>query len=359
MGGNLYPNNSAEVAAIQAEVDALELSKQDLADKGQADGYASLDSSAKIPINEIPDAILGALKFKGTWNATTGIIASADPAINGQAPPAPSAANEGWYFITQVAGGYSIGGITSWAVGDWLVSLGTTWTKIDNTDSVVSVNGKTGAVSLDTSDVPDNTNNRYVTDAQLVVIGNTSGTNSGDDKTSIIGLLKGLAGNIVAAVAGTDYIVPQAAITAGTFTKITLGTNGLATAGTDATTADINDSTNRRYCTDAQKIVIDNTSGTNTGDDKTAINGMLKGNGTTIVQAGANTDYVSPTTGSAIQKAASGGLTAAVANTDYLPATTGAAIQKASSGGLTAAVANTDFLPATTGSAIQKASSGG
>jgi hypothetical protein len=56
------------------------------------------------------------------------------------------------------------------------------------------------------------------------------------------------------------------AITGATKTKITYDTKGLVTAGADATTADIADSTNARYVTDAQLTVIGNTSGTNSGD---------------------------------------------------------------------------------------------
>jgi hypothetical protein len=52
--------------------------------------------------------------------------------------------------------------------------------------AVSSVNSKTGAVVLDTSDINDTTNKRYVTDAQQTVIGNTSGTNTGDETTSSI-----------------------------------------------------------------------------------------------------------------------------------------------------------------------------
>lgn len=58
----------------------------------------------------------------------------------------------------------------------------------------------------------------------------------------------------------------NAAITGATKTKITYDAKGLVTAGADATTADINDSSNRRYVTDAQLTVVGNTSGTNTGD---------------------------------------------------------------------------------------------
>jgi hypothetical protein len=55
-------------------------------------------------------------------------------------------------------------------------------------------------------------------------------------------------------------------IVSSTKTKITYDTKGLVTAGTDATTADIADSTDKRYVTDAQRTVIGNTSGTNSGD---------------------------------------------------------------------------------------------
>jgi len=58
----------------------------------------------------------------------------------------------------------------------------------------------------------------------------------------------------------------NAPITAGTNTKITYDAKGLVTAGAAATTADIADSTDARYVTDAQLVVIGNTSGTNTGD---------------------------------------------------------------------------------------------
>lgn len=58
----------------------------------------------------------------------------------------------------------------------------------------------------------------------------------------------------------------NAAITGATKTKITYDAKGLVTSGADATTADIADSSNKRYVTDAQLTVIGNTSGTNTGD---------------------------------------------------------------------------------------------
>ena len=65
------------------------------------------------------------------------------------------------------------------------------------------------------------------------------------------------------------FVSKNAAIVAATKTKITYDANGLVTAGADATTSDIADSTNKRYVTDAQATVISNTSGTNTGDNAT------------------------------------------------------------------------------------------
>lgn len=61
----------------------------------------------------------------------------------------------------------------------------------------------------------------------------------------------------------------NAAITGATKTKITYDAKGLVTAGADATTADIADSVDKRYVTDAQLTVIGNTSGTNSGDNAT------------------------------------------------------------------------------------------
>lgn len=60
-------------------------------------------------------------------------------------------------------------------------------------------------------------------------------------------------------------------ITGATKTKITYDSKGLVTAGTDATTADISDSSNKRYVTDADLIKLNNLSGTNTGDQTSIV----------------------------------------------------------------------------------------
>lgn len=67
----------------------------------------------------------------------------------------------------------------------------------------------------------------------------------------------------------------NASITGATKTKITYDSKGLVTAGADATTADIADSLNKRYVTDANLVTIGNQSGTNTGDN--AVNSLYSG----------------------------------------------------------------------------------
>jgi hypothetical protein len=65
-------------------------------------------------------------------------------------------------------------------------------------------------------------------------------------------------------------VATNSVITGATKTKISYDAKGLVTSGADATTADIADSTNKRYVTDANLTVIANTSGTNTGDETTS-----------------------------------------------------------------------------------------
>lgn len=72
-----------------------------------------------------------------------------------------------------------------------------------------------------------------------------------------------------------NVMLENSAITGATKTKITYDAKGLVTSGADATTADIADSTNKRYVTDAQQTVIGNTSGTNSGDN--AVNSLYSG----------------------------------------------------------------------------------
>jgi len=117
--------------------------------------------------------------------------------------------------------------------------------------------------SVTTDDIADSTNKRYVTDANLTTIGNTSGVNTGDETITTIKSKLGittLSGSNTGDQDLSNLVVKNTAITGATKTKITYDAKGLVTAGADATTADIADSTNKRYQTDNQNSFNDATS---------------------------------------------------------------------------------------------------
>ena len=111
-------------------------------DAGSANGVATLDAGGKVPVSELPAAVLGALSYQGTWDASTN-----SPTLTS------SVGTKGYYYVVSVAGNTNLNGITDWLVGDWAVFNGSVWQKIDNTETVTSVNGQVGAVVLTYSDV--------------------------------------------------------------------------------------------------------------------------------------------------------------------------------------------------------------
>lgn len=155
--GNLNNLDTTDKTNLVAAINSI------LASKGQANGIASLDGTGKVPTSQLPDHILGQMLYGGTWNANTAIATLTDDAkarigattntitlTNNTAPITGYTANEGIYYITQTAGTFA--GET-FNVGDWLLSTGSGWESIKNSDAVVSVNGKTGTVILSAEDV--------------------------------------------------------------------------------------------------------------------------------------------------------------------------------------------------------------
>lgn len=135
-------DNTSAITSNDTDIADLQANKQDLADKGQPNGYAELDGSGKVPSAQLPTDIVN---LKGNWDASTNTPTLAD-----------GVGDEGDVYVVSVAGTQDLGsGNITFDVGDWAFYNGGVWTKVINSNTVTSVNGQTGAVSLDLDDLTD------------------------------------------------------------------------------------------------------------------------------------------------------------------------------------------------------------
>jgi hypothetical protein len=128
---NLY-FTEARVQAVPEVAGAEQTSN-----KNAANGYAGL-SSGKIDISQIPLSVQGAIKVVGFWDADTNT-------------PDLSALTlaQGESYQVSVDGSTNLNGETNWKVRDlavWDDTLSGNWFKLDNTDDVLSIFGRVGAV---------------------------------------------------------------------------------------------------------------------------------------------------------------------------------------------------------------------
>jgi hypothetical protein len=153
---------------------------QATSEKGQNNGYASLDSGGKVPVAQLPNSIM---EYLGTWDASTNTPTLAN-----------GTGNAGDVYICSVAGTVNFGaGPITFAAGDWVVYSGSIWQKSINSNSVASVNGQTGAVVLYTDDISEDgspvnlwfTNARARTAISLTTSG-TSGAATYDNSTGVL-----------------------------------------------------------------------------------------------------------------------------------------------------------------------------
>jgi hypothetical protein len=145
-------NASLDLAdsAVQDVVTSLGYTPEDSANKGQNNGYASLDAGGKIPASELPSTVMD---FKGNWDADTNTPTLVD-----------GTGDAGDVYLVSVAGTQDLGsGSITFAEGDWVLYNGTIWQKSINSNAVVSVNTQTGVVTLDTSHIAENANLYFTT----------------------------------------------------------------------------------------------------------------------------------------------------------------------------------------------------
>jgi hypothetical protein len=147
-------------------------------------------------------------------------------------------------------------------------------------------------------------------------------------------------------------------VTSNTSTAIQIAESQVTNLTTDLS-AKGDTSTNTAISVVGEAAVFADTSGKKLG--RATGSGIAKLTSGVLGTATAGTDYVGPTSGSAIQKAnGSGGLTAATAGTDYAAPTSGSAILKGNgAGGFSAAAAGTDYQAAITASGVLKGAGAG
>jgi hypothetical protein len=173
-------------------------------DVGVANGVASLDSGGKVPVSELPAAVLGALSYQGTWNASTNT-----PTL------ASGVGVKGYYYVVSVAGSTNLDGITDWLIGDWAVYNGTAWQKVDNTDQVTSVNGQTGTVVLTTTNVAEGTNEYFTTARARASVSAGTGITYDSGTGVITNSSPSLGGDVVGPASATDNAVARYDATTG------------------------------------------------------------------------------------------------------------------------------------------------
>jgi len=149
------------VAAISADVaDLVTLSGRpaNSVDLGSFTGSIIPDASTvkaalqslETEIEALPDPIY----YAGTYNASTNTPTLANTDVG----------MEGALYQVTVAGSQDFGaGSISFEIGDKVVNNGTIWEKWDHTDAVMSVNGQSGVVVLDSDDIAEGSTNLYYT----------------------------------------------------------------------------------------------------------------------------------------------------------------------------------------------------
>jgi len=87
-------------------------------------------------------SLTGGLIYIGTWNASTNT-----PTL------VSSVGTTGGYYVVSTSGNTDLNGVTDWVIGDWAIFNGSFWQKIDQTNLVTSVAGRTGNVVLANTDI--------------------------------------------------------------------------------------------------------------------------------------------------------------------------------------------------------------
>lgn len=124
-----------KLAARTLEANTVAAAAIPAAEKGAANGVASLDAQGRIPSSQLSVEVL---RYLGNWNASTNTPTLAD-----------GSGEQGDTYRVSVAATVDLGsGAVEFGVGDWVTYNGSIWEKSDNADAVVSVAGMTGVITV-------------------------------------------------------------------------------------------------------------------------------------------------------------------------------------------------------------------
>ena len=216
--------------------------------KGKASGVASLDANGKIILSQIPDAVYGNVLYGGNLTEFTDEDLAASVSISsslrarlGLADTVTTitianatsssitgeygyASLEGVYFICEVAGSWGLTG--SFEVGDWMISTGTSWQKVDNTDVVKSVNGQIGDVNI-TRVNEAGTADKLKTARTIALKGDATGSTTFDGSTN----------------KDINVTLANTGVTAGTYNNVTVDAKGRVVSASNIKTSVVSEIT--------------------------------------------------------------------------------------------------------------------
>ena len=157
-GRNAADNADVDIIKVNAS-DALELAAK-LSDPDSSAPTADAQLANKKYVDDSVSAISipSVFELQGNWDASTNTptLANTDSGV----------AN--YLYYVNAAGSVDFGaGSITFAMGDWVYNVNGAWEKADNNDDVLSVNGQTGVVSLDSDDVAEGATNLYYTEARF------------------------------------------------------------------------------------------------------------------------------------------------------------------------------------------------
>ncbi|MGI9296569.1 MAG: hypothetical protein ACR2QC_01560 [Gammaproteobacteria bacterium] len=130
-------NRLLRINGTATGIESFALSASDVPNVPNGNLLSTTLQSAVDELQSDIDALISGVIYQGTWDASTD-----NPVI-----PPSAAGNKGHYYVVNVAGTTNKDGINSWNVGDWIISNGTVWEKVDNSSVVSSVFGRTGAIT--------------------------------------------------------------------------------------------------------------------------------------------------------------------------------------------------------------------